>query len=539
MGGFCADVGFIHNTWTRLTVTAEGMLYLAKRGHFVDIGGDSIRDKSKADLLAKGLVIFQVLWLVGQAIERKVAGYPITLLEVHTLVHVACAVCMFSMWLYKPFDVRDPTVVNPQEDEKVQECIAWLLLFYPGLNGQSGWTTDGGSSWSPYEAYNLSWQGHLINPSTDGPVPDISHIYAEELQRTGCEDRRVELITSEEQEANVTTYFRTVNPTSGRDCSGFDVFHTVAPKKNPVLCSLVGGQGLKNGIGLGCSWPINASAADPERGRFIKPRFSNGMDHLCLKLSARDVRRWDLASDFIRSLESRSPDLFRNNLEMIRFRYYVDGISNDELRNLELPISLPAIAKKDALRNPIRGELRHRERNVRNILSDSLTSGRVLGGALGPLLVLVPAAYGAIHLSALTITFPTPIERLLWEIACYILIGVAGGLAILLTGLRVGRRWKDAIILQWILLYFVGDFPRYRLLTKRYQLYKTNSDTLWRTLFVCSCWLSIHVVLCVVSILYIAARAYIVIESFVSLRHVPIGVYETPQLNFMNYVPHL
>jgi hypothetical protein len=40
-------------------------------------------------------------------------------------------------------------------------------------------------------------------------------------------------------------------------------------------------------------------------------------------------------------------------------------------------------------------------------------------------------------------------------------------------------------------------------------------------------------------LLYIAARVFVVVESFISLRHVPIGVYKTPDVNFMGYIPHL
>lgn len=539
MGGFCADVGFMHNTQTRITVTTEGMLYLAKHGHFLDIGGKSIRDKSKADLLAKGLVIFQVLWLVGQVIERKVAGYPITLLEVHTLVHVACAVCMFFMWLYKPFDVRDPTLVNPGEDGEVQECIAWLLLCCGGTNDQSGWMSEADFFRRPSEAHTLSWQGHLINPSTNEPVPDISYTYAEELQSTGSKDRRVELITSKEQEANVKTYFRTVNPTSGRDCSGFDILHTIAPKRIPVLCSLVGGQGLRNGIGLSCSWPITASTAGRERGPLVEPCLIYKMKHHCFELSARDVRRWDLASNFVRSLEPALPELFENNPENIRCWYAVGGLSNDELRNLQLPIPLSAIREEHDLGNKDQEELKLRKRNVRNIFSDSLTSRRVLGGALGPLLVLVPAAYGAIHLSALTITFPTGIEHLLWEIACYIMIGVAGGLAVLLIILRVGSDWTFFWRLRWVLSNLADDFPRIFSFRMENGMFGYRDSTPWKTAIAFPLGLLIHAIFYAFCIPYIAARAYIVIESFISLRHDPIGVYETPQLNFMNYVPHL
>ena len=40
-------------------------------------------------------------------------------------------------------------------------------------------------------------------------------------------------------------------------------------------------------------------------------------------------------------------------------------------------------------------------------------------------------------------------------------------------------------------------------------------------------------------VLYCAARIYVVLESFISLRHVPIGVYQNPSGNFINYIPHL
>jgi hypothetical protein len=40
-------------------------------------------------------------------------------------------------------------------------------------------------------------------------------------------------------------------------------------------------------------------------------------------------------------------------------------------------------------------------------------------------------------------------------------------------------------------------------------------------------------------ILYLAARIYLVAESFLSLRNVPIGVYQTPYLNVMGLIPHI
>ncbi len=58
-----------------------------------------IEDRSKADTLQKGLVLIQVGWMALQCITRKVQGLPLTLLELHTMVHVACAIVMYSFWL--------------------------------------------------------------------------------------------------------------------------------------------------------------------------------------------------------------------------------------------------------------------------------------------------------------------------------------------------------------------------------------------------------------------------------------------------------
>jgi hypothetical protein len=98
MGGFVVNVHPIHNTLKKVTLTPFGILALAREGHFLDIPGDAIKDKSKADGLAKTLVLLQVGWMIVQLIGRKATGLPITLLEVHTLVHVACALIMYILW---------------------------------------------------------------------------------------------------------------------------------------------------------------------------------------------------------------------------------------------------------------------------------------------------------------------------------------------------------------------------------------------------------------------------------------------------------
>ena len=131
MGGFVVDISDIHDNVTRATLTPAGVLSLAEEGHFIDISDQDIQDKSKADILAKSLVILQVTWICLQCISRKVAGFPLTPLEIHTLVHAACASIMFALWFRKPLDVRAPTQVTGEDG--FHDLIAFFLMRSPAL----------------------------------------------------------------------------------------------------------------------------------------------------------------------------------------------------------------------------------------------------------------------------------------------------------------------------------------------------------------------------------------------------------------------
>jgi hypothetical protein len=96
----------------RLTITARGVLLLAKSGHIPHISEELIIDKSKANALAKTLVIFQATGSMLQVVARLAAHLPVTLLEVNTLGHVLCALTLYLCWWSKPLDIRWPTVIS-------------------------------------------------------------------------------------------------------------------------------------------------------------------------------------------------------------------------------------------------------------------------------------------------------------------------------------------------------------------------------------------------------------------------------------------
>lgn len=92
----------LHNKLTSpgstIVLTTIGTQSLAKKGMWFYVSGEDIKNKSKANTIQKALVMLQVSWMFFQCIVRKVCGLPLTLLELHTMVHVFCAFLMYIFW---------------------------------------------------------------------------------------------------------------------------------------------------------------------------------------------------------------------------------------------------------------------------------------------------------------------------------------------------------------------------------------------------------------------------------------------------------
>ena len=98
MGGFVVDVRDIHDDYKFVSINPTGVELLARNGHFLEMPAEKIADRSKANFLTKLLVCFQVTWMLIQCLARKAAKYPLTLLELHTMVHIICALCIYACW---------------------------------------------------------------------------------------------------------------------------------------------------------------------------------------------------------------------------------------------------------------------------------------------------------------------------------------------------------------------------------------------------------------------------------------------------------
>ncbi|KAH6712701.1 hypothetical protein BKA61DRAFT_607629 [Leptodontidium sp. MPI-SDFR-AT-0119] len=119
MGGFAIEVDFSNpQTQTntprleRRLVTTEGVIQLAKLGLIPSISTSEIQERSKADVIAKILVLAQITWFGMQVVGRLAGKLPLTLLEVHTAVHVVCTIGIYLLWLKKPYDVLSSAVLK-------------------------------------------------------------------------------------------------------------------------------------------------------------------------------------------------------------------------------------------------------------------------------------------------------------------------------------------------------------------------------------------------------------------------------------------
>ncbi|KAI5856578.1 hypothetical protein BZA05DRAFT_332584, partial [Tricharina praecox] len=81
-----------------------------------------IEDKGKADSVSKTIVSFHALWMLIQCAARWYHHLPVTLAEIHVVIHIFYAGAMYACWGYKPMDVAQPIPI-PMDD------TLWQTLF--------------------------------------------------------------------------------------------------------------------------------------------------------------------------------------------------------------------------------------------------------------------------------------------------------------------------------------------------------------------------------------------------------------------------
>ena len=125
------------------------------------------------------------------------------------------------------------------------------------------------------------------------------------------------------------------------------------------------------------------------------------------------------------------------------------------------------------------------------------------------ILVVLSLVYGGIHLATLNFSFASKTEHLLWKIACIdIMATVPVGVLCIL-----------------VLASFDSDSDRRFLSYRTYEILETLSTLLADI----GCYALL--------VFYVLSRLYIVVEAFIGLRHVPIGVYAA--VPWVQAIPHV
>lgn len=78
---------------------------------FPNMTQDEIQDRSKGDMLSKGLVLLQTTWFVLQCLGRAVERLPTTELEITTLALAVLNIGTYALWWDKPLNVLRPVRV--------------------------------------------------------------------------------------------------------------------------------------------------------------------------------------------------------------------------------------------------------------------------------------------------------------------------------------------------------------------------------------------------------------------------------------------
>lgn len=131
MGGFMLYEGA--NPVGALTPEKLKELLIEKSIEVPSITEEEIKDRSKADGLAKALVVIQNTWFVAQCIARRVQRLPVTQLELATVAFAVLNSVMYFLWWNKPLNIEStvpiylptppnaPTLPNPKNGPEVEE----------------------------------------------------------------------------------------------------------------------------------------------------------------------------------------------------------------------------------------------------------------------------------------------------------------------------------------------------------------------------------------------------------------------------------
>lgn len=239
-----------------------------------------------------------------------------------------------------------------------------------------------------------------------------------------------------------------------------------SPMTTNGIATLRNGQALKCGFGL------------VQRAKSVPPT---------LDLNPKEIELWNRAATFTRRHDAgkvQYPNLFHAYTKGPRY-----GTSSFHKALTITPSNFPTILDRKG--KPISG--------VPNTGQVAKYFGKL--PIFATIAVLLPIAYGGIHLAALNFDFPTNTERLLWEIACYDIMATVPVIVLLVL----------VTVFVSVCMGVIFDEIEFGL--------------------------GVDILVYIFLLFYGVSRVSLVVESFASLRSLPIGVFWTP--SWVQMLPHI
>ncbi|KAK3313239.1 hypothetical protein B0H66DRAFT_578353 [Apodospora peruviana] len=506
MGGFAADSPWVDfrsreapaasdSIRKRVVVTPEGIRLLSFLGRLPQIQESQIEDKSKADWMAKAIICMQAGWMVVQVLGRAIKQMPVSLLEVNTCGHVACALAIYLLWWSKPLDIQVPTVLDDEADSDALSLM-YLCSSIGAVNSITDIrcfihvaTDQDENLWRPPN--NNITDSNVIGPEYDAAPSEAQITTYLSVGSPGSRYPSRFLgfneLWSDRPSAELVTSASTLSTTTASENRAFRYnFNLTAP---PIAAE--------------CRVYYFSPYTDPPQpslrhSRYCRRVFPDaksppGQPHVPLPPA-------------LLSSASKAADKLRAECDSSSRRptygpYYFTTVPSLGCFLGETDyIVRPRIVNFPSLHNLGLGQV--------NIHRDRLRS----------VLAFTAAAYGALHCSGWASpeaeSYPTSAERVLWIVSS---LTIAASGALLWAFFSARQLWP-AFDRWWS-----GVTPGVHIESVRRQKG-------W--VIACKRW-SMYVVLA----LFALARICLVVEAFVSLRRAPVGLYETPE--WTDFLPHL
>lgn len=508
MGGFAFDTNkavpnFLPNGRSRLTISIGGLKYIAKHSPSLipDLSEDEIRDKSKADGLAKSLVCLQAGWFCSQCVVRLAQQQVISFLELNTFGHAICALLIYALWWYKPLDIDSPNLLMGRT---AWETCALMCV-----------TSTGEDVWS-----------NLISRLLFRRIFSIHHVNGQETELSRGQKygdrtittwtdlfngRHIARLRQHRFEPRAVFHWDPVPDRKDNLGSRTDETWAVSQDSAPQP-QILSGESLKirkgaSLFGFRCTYVY--TQADWYR-TWPEPTGRNGLHTLHMYCNEIIYRQRTIEKD-----DQNREGLDRSGRECT---FGPSDLYRWELVCRAWPTYQPKLQDSDGNERPrIYNGVCDRMRNWPTALHSG-HSNHDLGVQL-LIFAIAGGLYGGLHLLAWDAPFASYWERLIWRVSG-VLIACSGPILL-------GYRYT---LLFDALLFHVTE----KLIESEQKPSRLRSllDTIWTSV-------SVIITIAVYSgiILYVPARGFLLAECYVQLTRLPPAAYEVP--NWSQYFPHI